>query len=162
MYRAAPVASLRYDERALLIRRAIADDAPAIQAIYAEDRNEERSVGTAYKRVDWAAYVDIPHIVLLVLEDGGQIQGCLLGYDLFDWGFIELIVVRREARGNNAGRRLVDAFELVGQDRWASAEMLISAADERLHHYTDGLGFTRKEAAVWCVKPLDGNDDAGA
>ena len=144
----------------MLIRRATAEDAAAIEAIYAEERNEERSVGTAYKQVDWASYVEIPHIVLLVLEDAGQIKGCLLGYDLFDWGFIELIVVRRDARGHDAGERLVDEFLLVGKDRWAAAEMLVSPGDERLLRYTDRLGFTQKEAAVWCVKQLD--DDARA
>jgi ribosomal protein S18 acetylase RimI-like enzyme len=143
----------------LLIRRATAEDAAAIQAIYAGNRNEERSVGTAYKRVDWASYVEIPHIVLLVLEDAGQVHGCLLGYDLFDWGFIELIVVRHEARGQDAGARLVDEFVLIGKDRWAAAEMLISPADERLHRYTDRLGFTKKESAVWCVRPLDDDDE---
>ena len=143
-----------------MIRRARFRDAAAIQEIYAADRDEEDVIGTSFTLADWASYVGIPHIILLVAEEAGRIEGFIMGYDLYDWGLMETIVVRRDARGGNLGGQLMDAFIAVGDDRWVAAEMVIDPDNSRLRRFADRVGFKQKDRALWCVRPLGGTPDA--
>lgn len=142
------------DLAGLEIRPATVADAAGIQVLYAEERHDARGIGAGFVAEDWARYVGVPRIMLLVAEAAGAIQGFLLAYDLHDWVYIEVLVVRRQARGHNLGARMLDALARCGEGRWVTAEMAIAVADRRLRRFTKRNRFYSREVALWCVKYL--------
>ena len=144
---------------ALEIRPATVADADGIHRLYSEERNDAQGIGASYVAEDWARYIGVPRLILLVAEDAGAIQGVLLAYDLHDWVYIELLIVRQQARGDNLGGRMLEALGRFGEGRWVTAELAISVADRRLRRFIRKNHFYSREVALWCVKYFKEEDE---
>lgn len=142
------------DPAGLEIRPATVADAAGIQVLYAEERHDAQAIGLGYTEEDWGAYVGAPRVILLVAEAAGTIHGVMLAFDMHDWVYLETLIVRRQARGDNLGGRLMDAVARLGEGRWVTAELAISLADRRLRRFVKKNGFYSREVALWCVKYL--------
>lgn len=138
-----------------MIRRATKEDAEDIQLLYDTERNEENIIGIGYSPTDWVKYTDVQQIVLLVHESEGIIDGVLLGYDQFDWGYIETLIVRRSVRNRGLGGSLIESFSKCGEGRWIAVEVVTSPDDDEVNEFMSKRGFLQKDPALWCVKYLN-------
>ena len=138
------------------IRPARRDDAQIIQEIYTACVPVDVA-GLTYEVSDWPLYVGVAHVHLLIAETKeGEVVGFLLGYDLVNWGYIDILVVRHSARGKGAGAALIASFEKRAEGRWVASELAVDPEDVELWVFLKGRGYTKAGTTEWCVHDLSG------
>jgi len=136
----------------MLVRRATDADTAAIQALYDHHKNSPEVLGLTFIASDWPLYLSAPHVSLLVAENRGHVQGFLLGFDLVNWAYVEILVVSKEARSQGAGSALLEAFEHSGGDRWVAVELCLDPDDRSLANWLDRRGYKKPDLVEWRVK----------
>jgi len=142
----------------VVIRPALARDAPAIQSLY-ESSVPKTTAGLAYEEGDWKLYVQWPHVQLFVAEQFDSLVGVLLGYDLVNWGYCDVLVVSEKARSLGVGTNLLLAFERSCEGRWVASELAVDREDEGLREFVKKRGYAEAGMTEWRVRDLSGSDE---
>jgi ribosomal protein S18 acetylase RimI-like enzyme len=149
------------EPESVVIRPGRRQDAKAIQALY-ESSVPKTTAGLAYEESDWRLYVGRPHVRLIVAEgrlDRGVV-GMLLGYDLVNWGYCDVLVVSEKARKLGIGSRLLAAFECSGEDHWVASELAVDQEDEGLRAFVKKHGYAEAGTTEWRVRDLSTSGEA--
>ena len=131
----------------IAIRRAVADDAAAIQSMYRE-LIDDSCVRVLPEQI--AALADTPGSFLLVAEARGLVCGTALlticadvMYQLQPFGVVENVVVTRPMRGQGLGKRLLDEIEQLATTQDCTKLMLLSSIHRHeAHAFFNRRGFT--------------------
>ena len=137
------------------IRSARSHDAMTIQNIYDEVVPHDVA-GLKYRVTDWPLYVTAPQALLLIAHVRGNPAGFILGYDLVNWGLIDVLAVTPEWRRAGVGTALVNAFEQHGRGRWVASELATDPEDEDLRRFLHDRGYTVAGTTDWRVHDLSG------
>jgi len=148
----------KIDVKTVVIRPARAEDAKAIQAVY-EASIPETTAGLAYEEGDWRLYAGKPHIRLLVAEGRSDrvVVGMLLGFDLENWSYLDVLVVAEKARRLGVGSALLAAFERSGEGRWVASELAVDMEDGGLRTFVKKCGYAEAGVTEWRVRDLSGD-----
>jgi len=133
--------------RPMEVRRARAGDAPSIEALYRLLVPDDGNIAVAPQRL--ADLENDPENHLLVVEAAGQVCGsafltiCLDSmYGFQPYGIVENIIVLPSARGQGAGRALMDAVEQAARAARCTKLMLLSSRSRTdAHAFFSRLGF---------------------
>lgn len=131
----------------MLVRRACARDAAAIEALYTLLVPGDRNIHVDPSRVV-ALATDATNQLFVVEHDGGVCGSVFLTicldpmYGFQPYGVIENVIVRADARGQGAGRALMAAVEQAARSARCTKLMLLSTATRsEAHAFFARLGF---------------------
>lgn len=139
----------------MIMREAIAADAPAIEDLYRRLVPEDRNIAVTPTRIAQIA-ADL-HNFLFVAEDDGTVVAtafltfCLDPmYDALPYAVLENLVVAPDRRDAGCGRLLMRHIEHLCWQRRCTKIMLFSSAFRRAAHgFFSGLGFARDKKVAF-------------
>lgn len=131
----------------MLVRRACARDAAAVEALYTVLVPDDRNIHVDPSRVS-ALETDATNHLFVVEHDAGVCGSVFLTicldpmYGFQPYGVVENVIVLANARGRGAGRALMAAVERAARSARCTKLMLLSTATRsEAHAFFARLGF---------------------
>jgi len=134
------------------VRRATVCDVPSINWLYMSNENTRREP-IKYDESDFTDYVKDGRSMLLVYDDGREIVGFLLAYDLVNWCYIDVLIIRPDRVRKGIGSALVRYLSMMN-DGWDCIEVCYYV-DQRIEGFFTGLGFDTNDAVTrWVTRDV--------
>lgn len=136
-------------------RKAEIYDIPGIYQVYTNGANVTiYNEPIEYSKIDFIDYIDDNRSILLVCDDGREIIGFLLAFDMLSWCYVDILIVDRQNQRKGVASRLIDYLLRIGNKNWETIEMCYYV-DQNIEVFFEKAGFVFNKASTKWVSLMN-------